>query len=480
MPNNNYWDDRFEQLNKKQFKKGDEFIKDLEKQYRKAALKIEKDIDHWFNRLAKNNGISRAEAELLLNADELEEFQWTVEEYIARGMENSINQKYMKELENASAKVHISRLEALLIQMKQHIAEVMDYEDKGLKEVASDVYTEGYYKSSYEIQKRLGVGKELSKLNTEKVEKIISKPWAKDGKNFSKRIWGDHRKELNSMLEEGLTQIITGGGTKDELINKLKGLVSKDIKDAKNAAERLVNSELAFINSSSNYDSYIENGVEKYKIVAALELGSGRRTCEKCAAKDGKVYDIEDWEVGKTAPLFHPRCRCTTSPKMDNAITRNAKRTRAAKIDGGKTEHIENMSFSEWEKRYVKDKELANSAESGIIKNEEQKFLESKIKDGSITLNINPTMQQKHMEATRMSGKSYFTISTEELQEIINNKYGTGKIIIKNGQIREIIEYNKDIAVNVDFKTGAETSTNRFTIHYSKTRTHAVPTIRRS
>lgn len=434
MPIKNYWDKRFEQINKNQFKKGDDFYNDLKKQYKIAEINIQKDIDHWYNRLAINNNVSMAEAEKMLQGNELNEFKWTVEEYIVKGKENAINQKYIRELENASTKVHVTRLESIKTQMGYHVANVMDHEEKGLRSILHDVYTEGYYKTSFELQKAIGIGKELYRLDTDKIEKIISKPWAKDGKNFSERIWGDHRGELNRLLEEGLTQVISSGLGKDEFIKKLSGFVSEDFEDAKYAARRLVNSEISFFNSCTTYDSYVDNGVKKYKIVAALELGKGRKTCNKCADKDGKVYDISEWEIGKTAPLFHSNCRCTTAPKMDNAITRNAERTRAAKIEGinnGKTVSVDNVSFKEWEQRFVKsgansiapkvDKDytglrnsfeslfkniskkgaktftsdevfdavkeifaesVANSAESGIIKEKnESKFLGKKIVD---------------------------------------------------------------------------------------------------
>ena len=47
--------------------------------------------------------------------------------------------------------------------------------------------------------------------------------------------------------------------------------------------------------------------------------------------------------------------------------------------------------------------------------------------------------------------------------------------IKKNGQIKEIIEMKNNIGYNMGEK---QEETNRFVIHYSKKRTHAVPTRR--
>ncbi|HBE8994470.1 TPA: phage head morphogenesis protein, partial [Clostridioides difficile] len=121
MKHKDYWRKRFEQLEEAQNNKSIKYYLELEKQYKLAMSSIEKDILAWYNRFAKNEGISLLEAKKLLNTRELEEFKWSVEEYIKYGKENAINQKWMKELENASARVHITRLEALKLQIQQQV-----------------------------------------------------------------------------------------------------------------------------------------------------------------------------------------------------------------------------------------------------------------------------------------------------------------------------------------------------------------------
>jgi len=102
--------------------------------------------------------------------------------------------------------------------------------------------------------------------------------------------------------------------------------------------------------------------------------------------------------------------------------------------------------------------------------------LEKRIANGEISLTINRTTQLPHMLETREEGKSYFIISYEELQEIVRQRYSTGRIIIsKSGQIKEVITMDKPIGFNVSPATGIGEKTNRFTIHYSKARTHCVP-----
>ena len=118
MKHSEYWRKRFEQLEEEQKKQTFEYYIELEKQYKLAVKSIEEQIASWYVRFAKNNEISYAEAKVLLNSKELNEFRWTIEDYIAKGKDNAISGEWMKQLENASAKVHISRLDALKLQIQ--------------------------------------------------------------------------------------------------------------------------------------------------------------------------------------------------------------------------------------------------------------------------------------------------------------------------------------------------------------------------
>ena len=91
-------------------------VSEIKKLYAQALAQIQKDIAYWLARFAENNEIDMTEARKLLKADELEEFKWTLEEYIKNGSDENLSKEWMKELENASVKVHISRLEALMKQ----------------------------------------------------------------------------------------------------------------------------------------------------------------------------------------------------------------------------------------------------------------------------------------------------------------------------------------------------------------------------
>ena len=117
--NSEYWKKRFGVLEDASNAYGQEAFRKIEPAFDVAQRQIQAEIEAWYGRFAKNNQITMQEAKKLLTAAELKEFRWDVKEYIRYGRENDLNHLWMKELENASAKFHISRLEALKIRTQQ-------------------------------------------------------------------------------------------------------------------------------------------------------------------------------------------------------------------------------------------------------------------------------------------------------------------------------------------------------------------------
>lgn len=110
-----------------------------------------------------------------------------------------------------------------------------------------------------------------------------------------------------------------------------------------------------------------------------------------------------------------------------------------------------------------------------------RRILKEKIAKGDITLTLNPEKQNPHIlgsdEYNPSNNKSYFDIAVEELQQIVDENHATGEIRIKsNGQIKEVIVFENECGTVIDKNGEFIERTNRATIHYSKKRTHIVPT----
>ncbi len=340
MNNKKYWAKRSVQLKESQLNKGIKYYKDLEKQYTIAMKRIERDIYNWYMRFAENNEISYVEAKQLLNSKELKELRWNVKEYIKRGRENAVNEIWIKQLENASAKVHVSRLESLKLQLQQHIEVLYGNEIDGLENFMKDIYKDNYYRIAFDIGKTIGLTSSFQALDTRKIEKVISRPWTPDGLNFSKRVWGKHRPELINFLNTELTQSIIRGENPKVLINKL----AKKFNSSKSQAANVLFTESAFFASESTKDCFNSLDVEEFQIIATLDL----KTSEICQDMDNKVFNMDDFIIGSTAPPFHPRCRTTTAPFFDDDIGERAARGKDRKV----YYLPNNISYKEWIKQY--------------------------------------------------------------------------------------------------------------------------------
>lgn len=343
MNNAEYWKLRFEQLEQAQNQKGVKAYADIERQYKEAQKQLEGQIARWYQRFATNNGISLAEARQYLKGADLKEFKWDVQEYIKYGQDNALNSGWMKELENASAKYHISKLEALKVQT-QHSLEVMYAKQFGTMHGAlSDAFESGYYHTAYELQHGFNVGWDIAGLDQAQIEKVLAKPWAADGYNFSERIWGNRNKLISEVHNE-LSRNIMLGADPQKAIDSL----AKKMNTSKNNAGRLVMTEEAYFSSAAQKDCFESLGVEQYEIVATLDS----HTSDICRSLDGKHFPMKDYQPGVTAPPFHVYCRSTTVPYFDEQFDIGERAARDEET--GKTYYIpDDMNYQEWKETFV-------------------------------------------------------------------------------------------------------------------------------
>lgn len=342
MRNREYWQKRFSAVEEMRNERGRLTVDAIAPHFDRAQASIDKEIRAWYQRFADNNEISVVDAKKLLRQNELEELQWDVAEYIKRGRENAVSQEWLKELENASAKFHISRLEALKLRTQNAAEQAFAVEQNKLTECLTDTWKQDYYHTAYEMQKGFQVGFDVAQVDNRRITKLLDKPWTADQMTFSDRIWKSKAQLLDSVSTE-LTQMCILGKAPDEAINN----IAKRMNVAKSQAGRLVMTENAYFGSAAQKQCYKDLDVEQYQIVATLDS----RTSDICRQLDGKVFDMKDYEPGVTAPPFHVYCRTCTVPYFaDN----DENGMRAARDENGKTYYVPaDMTYEEWEKAFA-------------------------------------------------------------------------------------------------------------------------------
>lgn len=339
-----YWRERTLQVEEALNSKTDDYFHRLAREYEIATQNVNKELAVFYNRLARNNDVTLKAAYAMLNARELKEFRWTVDEYIERGKANGVDGAWTKQLENASLRYRISRLEAMRVHMQNEVENLMGSEVDGVSKLMADIYTDGYYRSVHMLDSGLEMAHNFATIDTKAVEMVLSKPWVPDGRNFSERIWGIHRPKLVKELETGLTQSLIRG----EKWSRLADRIAKKFGVARSRAENLVYTEGAYFASLSQQKCYKDLEVERQQFCATLDL----RTSEICREMDGKVFDTSEVEVGVNAPPLHCRCRSTMVPYFEDI-----KGERAARDKNGMGILVPgDMTYKEWYEKFLENK----------------------------------------------------------------------------------------------------------------------------
>lgn len=335
-----YWKNRFLKSTKDVFDSNDKYVAEIFKMYKGAAENIDRDI---FGILNSMDEVSMSEAKKLLNKKEVKSFRNNLSDF-TNASKDFITPDLEKELDVASKRVRISRLQAMQLSLKSNVAVLLNKEQQKLFAHLSNQYTSSYYEDLYELQRITGY-EQINKLSPSFVEEVLNTSWANDGKNFSDRIW-IRKDKLLSSLDTNLKQGLITGRSPD----KISAEISHELDVSKSNAKRLVQTESAAIHASSRKSMFKQMGVEKYEILATLDT----RTTEICRGLDGKVFNVKDYEVGITAPPFHVYCRSTTIPYFDDDIQDEIVERRAARnVRTGKSTTVPDMTYKTWFKRYV-------------------------------------------------------------------------------------------------------------------------------
>lgn len=339
-----YWKNRFIKSTKDVFDSDEEYVKEIFKIYESTIEDLDSEI---FKLLNSMEDVSMAEAKKLLNKYEIRSFKSGLDEF-RKASKGFISPNIEQELDIVSRRVRISRLQAMQMSMKSKVATLLNKEQKKLFAHLSNKFTSSYYKGLYELQRITGY-KNINSLSKDFVNNILNTSWTSDGENFSDRIWKRKDKLLNT-LDTELRQGLITGKRPDEITKA----ISDKLEVSKSNAKRLVLTESSAIHSQSRKAMYERMGVEKYEVVATLDL----RTSDICRKLDGKVFDVKDYERGVTAPPFHVYCRSTTVPYYNDDIQAEIENTRMARdSETGKSLRVENLTYKEWYDKYVVNSE---------------------------------------------------------------------------------------------------------------------------
>lgn len=455
-----YWKNRSEQRLTKVLRDAEKTLKLLESQYKNASISINKDIQKLYSQFAGDNNISMDKAMELIHGSEFVQWRMSMDEYLKR-IDMTGDKKLLLELNTLAMRSRITRLEALNAEILANVAFMTQGADENTSLLLIRSLENTYYESMYDeykdrnpkvfdLMEKHNVG--LSKAQIDRELKI---PWS--GANYSTNLW-NNADYIANKCQQLVAQNIIAGTSIDRLTSEVTRLFGSNYRAS---ARRLILTETAYIKGQADKLTYEKLGIEEYEILATLDS----RTSKICQEKDGKHYPLDEAEVGKNYPPFHPNCR-TTTVKYDPDTEG---RTRIARDANGKNVTVPyDMKYEGW-KKYI-------SGEFDDLEglyDRKNKYVVNNIINGTYGVEINNEKQEPHMEATAKKGKSYLFDDVNP-QELLNNYAGTGIMELdRRGNKTNKEECIADKYIGVDYSSGLKT--RKFKIHYSKNRIHIVP-----
>lgn len=429
MRNADYWRGRFSILEDSAHREAQKTIQDMEELYLDAQRSVQKEIESWYARFAVNNQISLTDARKWLTAGQLEEFHWSVEQYIKIGEQAGLDAAWLKKLENASARFHISRLEAVQTGIQQQLELLYGNQVDSLDALLKKVVGNGYTHTAFEVQKGVGLGWDITGLDQKKLETLLSKPWTTDGRTFRDRCWLN-KNDLVGSVSKSLTQGLLRGDSP----SKITTAIQKQFGVHRYKAGRLVNTETTYFNAVATKECYKDLDVEMVEIIETLDSN----TCSICGGLDGKVIPISQYEPGVTVPPFHPNCRGTTAPAIDPKYAGE----RAARNADGDVYYVPaNMKYADWVQTFVNNGSKAGLTVANI---------------GSIIKNT--------VSIVKSEGSNVQTVGRIDIEKYrcITDEIATDEVIITPERIQHIeerhpgdyeqfVKYIADILANPDY-----------------------------
>lgn len=429
MRNADYWRGRFSILEDSAHREAQKTIQDMEELYLDAQRSVQKEIESWYARFAVNNQISLTDARKWLTAGQLEEFHWSVEQYIKIGEQAGLDAAWLKKLENASARFHISRLEAVQTGIQQQLELLYGNQVDSLDALLKKVVGNGYTHTAFEVQKGVGLGWDITGLDQKKLETLLSKPWTTDGRTFRDRCWLN-KNDLVGSVSKSLTQGLLRGDSPA----KITTAIQKQFGVHRYKAGRLVNTETTYFNAVATKECYKDLDVEMVEIIETLDS----HTCSICGGLDGTVIPISQYEPGVTVPPFHPNCRGTTAPAIDPKYAGE----RAARNADGAVYYVPaNMKYADWVQTFVNGGSKAGltvATIGSIIKN-----TVSMVKsEGSNVQTVGRIDIEKYRCITDEIATDEVIITPERIQHIEERH---------PGDYEQFVKYVADILENPDY-----------------------------
>lgn len=341
MNSRDYWERRAAQDMYDRMGTAEDTAAEMNAAIRQTSAYLEKEVKAVMRGM-QSFGISEAEAKKILNAAS----DGTALQRLRKAAQQVGDPEKREALLNAinsagAYRYRITRIEELNKDINRQCRELYKTENRHITSALRNVAEDSYYHEIFSIQKGTGLGFSFSKFSRKDVDRILRSNWS--GGNYSQRIWKDVSGMTARLKNELLVSMLSGRSNE-----KTARIFQEQFGVNAFCARRIVRTESAYVANAAQAKAYDEAGIERYMFVATLDS----RTCECCAALDGKVFELAKKKPGTNYPPMHPFCRSTTIADFGDEELAGLER-RAKDKDGNTVRVPAGMTYEQWKEKYV-------------------------------------------------------------------------------------------------------------------------------
>lgn len=324
-----YWRERAERLERDIRRGANVGVNAVIAMYERAFAGIDRDIRKAVQEFAKLSGLPEGAAEQYISQADKDKLYRDLLALMDEAPDAARKAKVADMINAQAYGARISRLEAVKLKAYIHLQKVAGAAAQRLKAVYAEAYKEARYRTVYDAAKGLDCGISFGLIPERAIEKVIEAPF--HGKNYSERIW-DNTAHTAKQAQRIITEGLIKGESYPRMARKLEAAADNTYYNA----YRLIQTDTGHYLEEGRFDAYREIGVQKYRYCATL----GAKTCEVCAALDGRTFLVSDRRESQNAPKMHPHCMCYTiidDVELTSRIVRDPLTGRNYKVDGSVT-----------------------------------------------------------------------------------------------------------------------------------------------
>ena len=282
-------------------KQEQQYDREIKRIYASQLDSIQKEIDSFYGKYAKAEGITIAEAKKRVSQHDVKAFERKAAKYVK---DKDFSKKANEELRLYNLTMKVNRLEMLKANIGIELIAGHDELDKFMGKILKG-------RTEDELKRQAGILGETIRNNAKLAHTIPNASF--HHATFSDRIWQYQdmmKADISKLLQSALIQGKNPRAVASELRKYLLG--DKHGKGARYNMERLMRTELARVQTEAQKQSFKQSGFGKYMFIA------NGGCCPACGAINGKKFDIAKMMPGLNAPPMHPNCRCGTAAYEDS------------------------------------------------------------------------------------------------------------------------------------------------------------------